>query len=518
MPRRFANRPARAGGSLEEILDLCPGRRRHGGVRGSGGGGRDIRAGPGPAEPEKELANASCGFLVVPEDRADPAGPQIRLMVAVVPARSATPAPDPVVYLTGGPGGSAIGAMPSLIKAGANRDRDLIVMDQRGTLNSQPSLVCPVIDEWNSKVVGLRYDANSTGRKQTKATRKCRRSVLDKGAIPAAYNTTENAADFADLRTTLGIPEWNVVGASYGTDLALTYMRQHPEGIRSVTLDSVLPPHLATVGHAWTSAGDGMRSLFKACAAQNRCDKRYSPKPTFNRIVNELEEDPQTRRVKPALIPGDKPEKGAKKVKVVLDGGSFANYVINITGAGFGSMVPRLLDEFDRGKTRPIFASQGATGGLHAGELSYGLQYGVICGEWVPYAPKSSVKEMGRDAFPRFPGSVLAQAPQFPFRYKDCPVWDVPKAPEAQREVTTSSIPTLVLAGGFDSLTSARSARTAAKTLSNSTYVEIPGQGHVVLNTSKCAGKVFVSFMRTPAAPDTSCVEGLETPKFDVGR
>jgi pimeloyl-ACP methyl ester carboxylesterase len=204
-------------------------------------------------------------------------------------------------------------------------------------------------------------------------------------------------------------------------------------------------------------------------------------------------------------------------VKVVLDGGAFANYIINITGAGFGSMVPKLLDDFDGGETKPIFASQAATGGLHAGELSYGLQYGVICSEWVPFAPESSVAKMGREAFPKFPGSVLEQAPQFPWRYMDCPVWDVPKAPEAQREVTTSSIPTLVLAGGFDSLTSAKSARIAARTLSNSTYVEIPGQGHVVLNTSECAGEVFVSFMRTPTAPDTGCVDELRVPKFETG-
>ncbi len=165
---------------------------------------------------------------------------------------------------------------------------------------------------------------------------------------------------------------------------------------------------------------------------------------------------------------------------MVLDGGAFANYIINITGAGLGADVPRLLDDFDRGHRRPVFASQAATGGLHAGELSYGLQYGVVCSEWVPYAPKSDVSKQGRRAFPKFPDSVLAQAPQFPFRYKDCPVWDVPKAPAAQREVTTSAIPTLVLAGGFDSLTSAQSAQVAAGTLSNSHYVEIPGAGHVV--------------------------------------
>jgi hypothetical protein len=135
----------------------------------------------------------------------------------------------------------------------------------------------------------------------------------------------------------------------------------------------------------------------------------------------------------------------------------------------------------------------------------------------VPYAPKSDVRKQGRRAFPKFPDSVLAQAPQFPFRYKDCPVWDVPKAPEAQREVTTSSIPTLVLAGGFDSLTSARSAQVAARTLSNSHYVEIPGAGHVVLNASRCAGDVFVSFLNTPSVPDTGCVGGLEVPPFRVG-
>jgi pimeloyl-ACP methyl ester carboxylesterase len=472
--------------------------------------------GPCPAEPAEALQNANCGFLVVPEDRSQPNGPTIRLAVAIVSALSATPAPDPVVYLTGGPGGSAIGAMQNLINAGANRDRALIVMDQRGTLNSQPSLTCPVIDRYNSRVVGLRYDAASTGRAQKRATRKCHQSVLDKGANPAAYNTTENAADFADLRTALGIPEWNVIGASYGTDLALTYMRQHPRGIRSVTIDSVLPPQLATVGHAWESAGGGMGNLFRACKDQPRCRDRFRPKRTFNRVVNELEADPLTRRVKPALIPGDEPEPGATKVKVVLDGGAFANYIINITGAGLGADVPRLLDEFDRGHRRPVLASQAATGGLHAGELSYGLQYGVICSEWVPYAPKSDVRKQGRRAFPKFPDSVLVQAPQFPFRYKDCPVWDVPKAPEAQREVTTSSIPTLVLAGSFDSLTSPQSAQVAARTLSNSHYVEIPGAGHVVLNTSPCAGDVFVSFLNTPTAPDTGCVAGLEVPPFAV--
>jgi pimeloyl-ACP methyl ester carboxylesterase len=94
----------------------------------------------------------------------------------------------------------------------------------------------------------------------------------------------------------------------------------------------------------------------------------------------------------------------------------------------------------------------------------------------------------------------------------------VPKAPAAQREITRSDIPTLVLAGSFDSLTSAANARIAASTLTNSRFVVIPGAGHVVLNTSKCAGRVFVSFLSRPTAPDSGCVSRLRTPRFEVGR
>ena len=52
----------------------------------------------------EELAKASCGYLVVPENRSRPTGRIIRLMVAKYPAHSAEKRADPVVYLAGGPG------------------------------------------------------------------------------------------------------------------------------------------------------------------------------------------------------------------------------------------------------------------------------------------------------------------------------------------------------------------------------------------------------------------------------
>jgi pimeloyl-ACP methyl ester carboxylesterase len=80
----------------------------------------------------------------------------------------------------------------------------------------------------------LPYDAAATGQLAVEAARACRARLAAAGMELSAYNTSESAADFADPRAALKIASWNVYGVSYGTDLALTYMREHPQGIRSV--------------------------------------------------------------------------------------------------------------------------------------------------------------------------------------------------------------------------------------------------------------------------------------------
>jgi hypothetical protein len=96
---------------------------------------------PNTPEPIPALQMARCGYLVVPESRSTPNGRTIRLAVAIVPAASESPQPDPVVFMTGGPGAAAILDTPFLVDAGVNRDRDLIIMAQRGTLYSDPELI-----------------------------------------------------------------------------------------------------------------------------------------------------------------------------------------------------------------------------------------------------------------------------------------------------------------------------------------------------------------------------------------
>ena len=88
--------------------------------------------------------DALCARLDVPENRSRPDGRRISLRVAVVPARERPRAPDPLVYLAGGPGGSAVEAGPGMLSAfrGINARRDIVLVDQRGTGGSN-AIACP---------------------------------------------------------------------------------------------------------------------------------------------------------------------------------------------------------------------------------------------------------------------------------------------------------------------------------------------------------------------------------------
>ncbi|MFJ4780004.1 alpha/beta fold hydrolase [Streptomyces sp. NPDC088762] len=464
---------------------------------------------PKTPEPIPELKGARCGTLTVPENRAEQSGRTIRLGVAIVPALADQPKPDPVVWLAGGPGDDAVGEAKMAVDGGLNRDRDVILMSQRGTYSADPALTCPDIDEFNARAVGLVYDAPSTGREHVAATKACREKLADSGADLGAYNDIQSAADYADLRTALGLGEWNLFGISYGTHLALTYMRLHPEGIRSVGIDGILPPSNAGSATAWSSARQGFDGLFKACAQQPACNRRYpNLSATFERLVRELEAKPVTTTV---TLP-DNP----KPVKVVLDGGALVNWMTSATHVAPG--VPRSLDELAHGKPQRV-AEQWA-GGKHSpqaiGRVSHGLAYGVFCSEWTPYETEAQALRAGREAFPDFPASVLAQAPQLTFLRADCDAWNVPAAPRSIRDATRSDIPTLALSGGFDSQTGADNGPYVARTLPRATVVTVPYVAHVVFATSKCAQAITASFFDTPTAPNTDCIKDLKPPKFET--
>jgi hypothetical protein len=95
--------------------------------------------------PDEFASRVRCGVLTVPESRSENSDPTktIRLPVAIIASASATPSPDPLIFpTTGGPGGTTLGALDHWLYDAewALSERDIILMDQRGTEFAEPFL------------------------------------------------------------------------------------------------------------------------------------------------------------------------------------------------------------------------------------------------------------------------------------------------------------------------------------------------------------------------------------------
>jgi pimeloyl-ACP methyl ester carboxylesterase len=462
-----------------------------------------------------ELKTAICGQLTVTENRKKPTGRMITLSVAIIPAASAKPKPDPIVWLAGGPGDDAITEIPMALAGKLNRDRDVIFMSQRGTYSAKPRLTCPAVDRVPGETLAMPYDAPATEDIYTKATSECRQRLEALGADLAAYNTIESVADLEDLRAALGIAKWNVFGISYGTDYALTYMRLHPEGIRSVGIDGIFPPPIAGGVSTSESAGEGINAMFAACNADPRCHERYGDiGATFRELVLKYEQNPETVKVSVPDIPDP--------VNVTISGFMLVEWAVS-PGTHIAAEVPAAIDALAHGNATRI-ATAWARLRLNPasmGVLGNGLLYGVSCGEWVPYEDEASVEAAGQRAFPTFPSSIHKNAPNLLYLRANCDVWKVPPVDRSIRDVTQSSIPTLVIASQYDAQTAPSFAPLVARTLPNATVVEIPNVAHVAVGSpspaaNQCAQAIVRDFFEVLNAVDTSCTTRVPPTDFVI--
>jgi pimeloyl-ACP methyl ester carboxylesterase len=461
------------------------------------------------------LAHATCGYLVVLEDRRRRSGRTIKLMVAKYNAPSSEKRPDPILYLEGGPGDIAPLEIDEIIKANFIADRDIWVVSQRGTWSSQPALICAASNDFARALVGLRFYSEATKRAHMAATEACRRELTATGANLGAYNSTESVADLVDLRKVLGIREWNVYANSFGTYTAQTLMRDHPEGIRSVVIDSVLPTSYS-IPVNWWNARYAFKNIFEACAAQPACNAAHPHlEQTFTGMVNKLEASPLTATI-------SDPNTG-KNITVMIDGGALVDWLRNQTyGVPTLQAAPDTITGLAAGRRDSIETiakdRAGRAPPYHPGApaLGDGLAFGTTCREDNLGTPQE-LAAAGREAFPDYPVSITREGiGGWAYVQEDCrDVLNLPRAPKSMHEPVASNIPTLLVSGTFDTLTSLAGARAAAARLSRATIISVPGVGHTVSPWSPCAQKIIVSFYAAPErAPDTSCVSGLKPASF----
>jgi pimeloyl-ACP methyl ester carboxylesterase len=237
---------------------------------------------------------AQCGYLVVPENRGNPASRTIKVAYAILQAHSANPQPDPVVYLAGGPGDNSLKSdwVSYWLASSLRENRALILVDPRGTGYSVPQMKCPA----NTPPDAGSQDhpsAEETIARDLAWAQACRALLVSQGFDLTAYSSMTNANDLEDLRQALGYAQWNLYGTSYGTRTALVTMREYPQGLRSVVLDSVLPPQVDRIGNDPAGKANSLATLFAACRADPVCNSAYpNLETTFSETVQQLDRNP----------------------------------------------------------------------------------------------------------------------------------------------------------------------------------------------------------------------------------
>jgi len=430
---------------------------------------------------------AHCGKLSVPENPNQPQGKQIDLNLAVLPAVSRSPAPDPIFFIPGGPGEAATETYLGLSGAFEllNQKRDIVLVDQRGTGGSNP-LECdiPEIEGENSENIDTYL-------------LKC----LDElDADPRLYTTAIAMDDLDQVRQVLGYDQINIYGASYGTRAALAYLRQHPEHVRSVILDGVVPPDWVLGPSVANDAQNALDSLFGRGAADKSCNNEFrNLKQGFQTVLTELDQGPVT-------VVLDDPVNG-EPTTIFMTRESFANTIHLLsytpeTAALIPLLVHTTIVENDFRRITAIASSYEA---LLGASLSSGMRFSVICSEDAPYfhqTPESSgyLEEWIVDAFENI-----------------CSVWPRGQIPADFRQPVQSGVPVLLLSGEFDPVTPPENAEMAMRNLSNSIHLVAPGMGHINLFRG-CIPRLATQFIETGTLQglDATCVQHIQPSPFFI--
>ena len=411
---------------------------------------------------------ARCGQVRRPLDPARPHGKTIELHFAVLPALARNKLPDPVVFLAGGPGQSAIGLagpLSQLLSRFGNR-RDIVLVDQRGTGRSAP-LFC----DDDTATAPLRESADP--QRQAQRALQCLRRLQ---ALPHGdlrfYATHIATGDLEAVRQALGVPRWNLIGASYGTRAALDYLRQHPQHVRRMVLDGVAPADMVLPEAAAPDAQAAFDALLSACEADADCAARHPGlRADWQALLGRL----------PFAVTLNHPLTGRPE-SLELNRDMLLGMVRTaLYSPALAAGLPAALQAAAAGNLTPLL---GLASALPAGRgdeaLAQGMHFSVVCSEDLPRASASAAPAADF-------GAGLA-----PLYRQVCAAWPRAEVPDAFYEIPVAPVAVLLLSGGIDPATPPRHAARVANSLgAKARHEVVPNAGHGLLSLPCLRDVVF---------------------------
>ncbi len=454
-----------------------------------------------------------CGLLERPWDPANPSLGTFPLAFSIVLPKSGVTTAPAVVGLEGGPGYGSIasGQRYADMLGPLMRDRALLVVDARGTGRSAPPK-CPSLD---SDLPWGRAAAECAERLGAKAT---------------LYVSALAADDLAALVGALGLGKVDVYGDSYGTFLAQVVASHHPEIVRTLMLDAAYP---VTGETAWyPTMGHAMRTAFDTvCTRTPSCAKRAGSTMSRLRAVLDIVRD------KPIVARA--PSSGDGKLHTVtIDAPTLVTVAFNATYVTFtyqemdASLRAALTgDWLPLGRVVASWAHDGSSG---IGGTTYNAaeSLSVSCHDYPQlFNPVSAVPERRAQV----EAAVAAMKHENPGVYgpftisefrasdwstlDDCTTWPAgggsPLRAPGPPSGTYPDVPTLVLTGEFDTITTPAEGDLVARQFPRSRHVVVGNALHVVAGSDPrgCAPTLVRDFIANPtavlAAKPEPCAEPL---------
>jgi len=429
-----------------------------------------------------------CGELLVPEDPARPDGPKVKLFVARIASQSANPRPDPLLIITGGPGQSTVDFYLEARFAfePARRERELILVDQRGTGRSAEGFGCSVPDDLALETAGPQ----------------ALESFLDACLAelrhdPRFYSTSVAVRDLDRVRAALGLERWNVYGISYGTRVAQHYLKRFPERVRSIVIDGVVPPDLALGPDVAREAQRALDRIFERCAADSGCAAKFPGLPAeFESLLARL-----------AASPVDMPEPGARAgVAPARFTDMHLRALVRFLSYNQATvaLIPLLIHQGDAGNYEALFGQARTTLKGLPESLSFPMSNSVLCTEDVPFF----AADAGDGLDKTYLGRRLVDATR-----QICTRWPAGEIDPDFKALVAEPTPALLLSGSNDPITPPTYAeRVIAGGLHNSKHLVGRDQGHGLLLVG-CTPRLLREFLEKPVPNelDAGCL-ALEPP------
>ena len=437
--------------------------------------------------------DALCGTLDVHEDREAASGRKIPLKIVVLPALGNEPKSDPVFFLAGGPGMGAAdiaaGVKPAFSRI--QSDRDIVLVDQRGTGASNP-LKCE-LDEDSLEDLSKADEAPLD---------KYRACLEGYDADPRLYTTSIAMDDLDDVRQFLGYGAINIYGGSYGTRAALVYLRRHAEHVRTVVLDGVAPPDMRLPLYLPRDGQRALELLISDCEADAACLERF---PGFRENVASVF---ARLDAAPAVVELIHPRTG-EPAEVTVKRALVANITFSaLYSPLFSSLLPNLLERAGEGDFQGLVALAYANEGL-TDKLSQGMFFSVVCSE---DAPRITPEQIERESAGTFLGGRSSQ-----MRLEPCAFWPKGEVTREYYEPVAADAPVLILSGKLDPVTPPVWGERVLEHLPNARHIVVPGTGHGTLGQG-CVSRLVRQFLDNANAGelDAGCVEQVRRPPFFV--